>query len=152
MKTVFLYGVFLFFSINSFGLDLEYIRTNYEQAVSDKKLCENMITALEKTAPTNVHLAYLGALQTIWANHVINPFSKLSTFKKGKATIEKAVKNDSDNIEIRYVRLSIQQNCPAFLGYNKNIKEDKEFLKKNKETVTSVSLQNLINSLLNKIK
>jgi hypothetical protein len=152
MKSLFLCSVCLLFSIKSLGLDLEYIRNNYQQAVTDKKLCETMIAALEETASTNVHLAYLGALQTIWANHVFNPFSKLSTFKKGKATIEKAIKNDSENVEIRYVRLSIQQNCPSFLGYNKNIKEDKEFLKKNKETVTSVDLTKMINSLLNKEK
>ena len=151
MKKVFFYTVLLFFSIKSFAfaLDLEYIRNNYEKAASDKKLCKEMIVELEKSTPTAVHLAYLGGLQTIWAKHTRNPFSKWSTFKKGKATIEKAVKSDADNIEIRYVRLSIQQNCPVFLGYTKDIKDDEEFLKKYKESGIPVRLQNLIKALLN---
>jgi hypothetical protein len=150
MKTVFLYSICLLFSIKSFGLDLEYIRNHYEQAVSDKKLCENMIAALEEKAPTAVHLLYLGGLQTIWANHVSNPFSKLNTFKKGKASIEQAVKADSDNAEIRLIRLSVQKNCPAFLNYNKNINEDEQFLIKHKDEINSLPLIKLLNTVLKK--
>lgn len=150
MKTVFLYSICLLFFINSFALDLEYIRNNYGQAVSDKKLCEKMIAALEETAPTTVHLAYLGGLQTIWANHVSNPFSKLSTFKKGKTTIEQAVKKDNTNAEIRLIRLSVQKNCPAFLGYNRNINEDQQFITKHKDEINSLPLIKLLESVLKK--
>ncbi|MBF4471108.1 hypothetical protein [Flavobacterium sp. HJJ] len=150
MKTIMLYSVFLIFAINSFAfsMDLDYIRNHYGLAASDKKICREMITELEKTPLTSVHLAYLGALQTIWANHVVNPFSKLSTFSKGKAAIVDAVKKDSNNFEIRLVRLSVQKNCPAFLGYNKNIQEDEEFLKKNKEQINSTAVLNLLDSVL----
>jgi hypothetical protein len=152
MKTVFCYSICLIFSVNCFGssLDLDYIRNHYEQVLSDKKLCEDMINELEKVTPTTVELAYLGGLQTIWANHVSNPFSKLRTFNKGKATIEKAVRSDSNNVEIRLIRLSIQKNCPAFLGYTKNIKEDEEFVRINKEQISSLPLLKLLNTVLNK--
>jgi hypothetical protein len=150
MKTVFLYSICLLCSINSFALDLEYIRNNYGKAVSDKRLCENMINTFEEKAPTTVHLAYLGGLQTIWANHVSNPFSKLSTFKKGKATIEQAVKKDINSAEIRLIRLSVQKNCPAFLGYNKNINEDEQFLMKHRDEINSLPLIKLLESVLKK--
>lgn len=152
MKILLLFSICLLFSVKSFGfsMDLEYIRKHYEQAASDKELCQEMINDLSKIAPTSVHLVYLGALQTIWANHVIDPFSKLSTFKKGKATIEQAVKIDRDNVEIRFVRLSVQKNCPSFLGYNNNIKEDELFVKEHKEEVSSLSLMKLINTVLKK--
>lgn len=151
MKRIFLYCVLLIFSVKSFGLpmDLNYIRNHYIQAASDKKLCLEMINKLEMEPSTHVHLAYLGALQTIRANHVINPFTKLSTFNKGKTTIAKAVVSDSNNIEIRLIRLSVQKNCPAFLGYNKNINEDEEFLKKYREQVNSLSLLKLLDTVLN---
>lgn len=131
-------------------MDLEYIRNHYQQAVSDKKMCEAMITELEKISKNSVHLAYLGGLQSIWANHVGNPFSKLSTFKRGKTNIEKAVNSDSDNVEIRLIRLSVQKNCPAFLGYSKNIKEDEQFIINHKEEINSSGLIQLYDSVLKK--
>lgn len=152
MRTAVLYSFFLIFTVKSFGfsMDLDYIRNHYEQATSYKKVCKEIISGLEKSAPTSVHLAYLGALQTIWANHVVNPFSKLSTFNKGKATIAKAIMMDSNNVEIRLIRLSVQKNCPAFLGYNKNIREDEEFLKRNREQINSTAVLKLLDSVLNK--
>lgn len=131
-------------------MDLEYIRNHYQQAVSNKKMCEAMIKELEKAPKNSVHLAYLGGLQSIWANHVGNPFSKLSTFKKGKTNIEKAVNNENDNVEIRLIRLSVQKNCPAFLGYSRNIKEDEQFIIKHKEQINSSSLIQLYDSVLKK--
>lgn len=151
MKGIILYFVFFIFTIKSFGMpvDLDYIRNHYVQAASDKKLCLEMINELEKELSTNVHLVYLGALQTIRANHVVNPFSKLRTFNKGKATIAQAVALDSNNIEIRLIRLSVQKKCPAFLGYNKNIKDDEEFLKKHKGQINSLPLMKLLDTVLN---
>lgn len=152
MKSVLLYGFFCFFSIQSFSysMNLDYIRNNYELAVSDKQLCKNMIDELSKLTLTSIELAYFGALQTIWTNHISNPFTKLTTFKKGKSRIEAAVRIDSDNIEIRFIRLSIQKNCPSFLGYNNNIKEDQKFLQDHKGEINSLSLMKLVNTVLKK--
>lgn len=93
-------------------------------------------------------MAYLGALETIWAKYVGNPFSKLSTFNKGKEKLEKAVKNAPDNLEIRYLRLSVQKNAPSILGYDKAIKTDAEFLRKNIGRVELAALRNRIEQLL----
>lgn len=69
MRTAFLFSMGLFMTINSFGFSpsLDFIRKNYEEAVSDKEVREKLIEKLELFAPTAVHLAYLGAFQTIWA-------------------------------------------------------------------------------------
>ena len=152
MKALFFFSICLAFSIKSIGLsiDLDYIRNHYQQAISDEKMCEEMINKLEKVKDNSVYLAYLGSFQTIWANHVTSPFSKLSTFKKGKENIEKAVDSDRNNIEIRLIRLSVQKNCPAFLGYSKNIKEDEQFIDKHKEEVDSQSLKKFLDTVLNK--
>ncbi|MCO4292618.1 hypothetical protein NF867_07080 [Solitalea sp. MAHUQ-68] len=131
-------------------IDLDYIRNNYEKSVSEKKTCEIMIKALEQSTLNNVQLAYLGALQTIWANHTINPLTKLSTFKKGKTNIDKAIKNENDNIEIHFIRLSVQKNCPNFLGYNKNILEDERYLREHIENVQSEHVKMMINNILKK--
>lgn len=129
--------------------DLNEVRASYSKAVLDKKLCKKMIEELELSKEKSViALAYLGAYQTIWANHVFNPLSKLATFKKGKNNIESAISKEPENVEIRYIRFSVQKNAPSFLGYNSHLKEDRDFLVKNKKNINSDLLQKNIETLL----
>lgn len=134
--------------LSAFGLELDYLRSNYDKAVTDKELCSQMIEELTKTPPTPLYIAYLGGLQTIWANHVFSPFSKLSTFNQGKKNIERAVAAEPDNAEIRYVRLSIQKNAPSFLGYHSMIGTDEAFLKTHRKKIASEAMQRKIDKLL----
>ncbi|MEN2436649.1 hypothetical protein AAH994_14625 [Weeksellaceae bacterium A-14] len=128
---------------------LEEARNGYSKAVSDKKLCKEMMQKLDHSSITSVlNFAYLGAFESIWAHHSINPVTKLSTFKAGKNKIEKAIKKEPRNAEIRYIRLSIQKKSPSFLGYKSNINEDMDFLKKNRSQITSKTVLNNIDLLL----
>lgn len=129
--------------------DLEYVRKQYAKAATDKNVCETMIALLSKNTESNVYLAYLGGYQTIWAKHTHGALSKLNTFNKGKRNIEQAVKDNPNNGEIRMIRLSVQKNCPSFLGYNDNILQDRHFLEKYKNTVSSIVLLRMMNGLLN---
>ncbi len=130
--------------------NLEEVRTQYSQVIGNKELCENLMTELEKNKEASVlHLGYLGSLQTIWANHTFNPMNKLKTFNKGKQNIEKAIQKDPHNVELRFIRLSIQKNIPSFLGYKNNIETDKTFILKNMKSVESKVLHKNIQSLLN---
>lgn len=54
--------------------------------------------------------------------------SKISRFKEGAKLLEATLKSDPSNIEIRMIRLSIQEDVPGITGYKKNIKEDKKFI------------------------
>ena len=54
--------------------------------------------------------------------------SKISRFKEGAKLLEATLKSDPNNIEIRMIRLSIQEDVPGITGYKKNIKEDKKFI------------------------
>lgn len=138
----------LLVQFNVFAIELDYVRANYDKAVTDKKLCGQMIEDLKDAEQTPLFLAYLGALQTIWANHIFSPISKLNTFNQGKKNIEKAVSADKDNAEIRFIRLSVQKNAPSFLGYNSMIKTDEAFLKSHRTKITSELMQSKIDILL----
>lgn len=129
--------------------DMNEVRTNFNLAVQDKNICKKMMEKLEQyNEKSSVYLAYLGGYQTIWANHVFNPLSKLATFKKGKNNIELAISKEPENVEIRYIRFSVQKNAPSFLGYKNNLKEDRDFLVKNKKNINSDLLQKNIETLL----
>ena len=125
-------------------LDSDKIRLQYPKAVSDKEICKAMISELEKSEVKETELAYLGAFQAIWANHTINPISKLSSFKKGKKNIEKAIKQNPNQVEIRFIRLSIQYNIPKMLGYYSDIATDKDFVLKKFKNIENPNLKKLI--------
>ena len=138
----------LLVQFNVFAIELDYVRANYDKAVTDKKLCSQMIEDLKEAEQTPLFLAYLGALQTIWANHIFSPISKLNTFNKGKKNIEQAIKKEPKNVELRFIRLSVQKNAPSFLGYYSNIKEDMQFIKNNRSGIKSEILNKHIEPLL----
>jgi len=147
VKTLFLslcIGSLVCFGLYGQSIDLEYIRLNYEHATTDKELCRKMIEEMQRNKEHPVYLAYLGGLQSIWANHVGNPITKLKTFNKGKKNLEKAVPMDSENIEIRFIRWSVQKNAPRFLGYYQQIEEDKKFISDKKHKIQSESLKQLV--------
>ncbi|MCT1530497.1 hypothetical protein M3B46_05785 [Sphingobacterium daejeonense] len=146
MKMILILLFLISFNIN--GVDIDFVRTNYTASIKDKQLCSRMISELKKKNDRPINLGYLGGLQTIWANHVFNPINKLKTFKEGKNKIEKAIKLDPENVELRFIRLSIQKNAPSFLGYNSNINSDKEFIKSNQKTISSAIVRNNINQLI----
>lgn len=149
IKLIATLSLFFLTQTHLFGMDLEYVRANYDKAVTDKKLCLQLIEDLEKAEKSSLFLAYLGGLQTIWANHVFSPISKLNSFNQGKKNIEKAIASDKDNAEIRFIRLSVQKNAPSFLGYNSMIKTDEAFLRTHRTKITSQVVQNKIDKLLN---
>lgn len=147
----FIVFIFLFFSLQAKAqtnlTQLNLVRENYSKAVTDKTLCADMIKELETIKNEPIFLGYLGGLQIIWAKHVINPFRKLKTFKKGKTNLEKAIFIEPYNAELRLIRITIQKNTPQFLNYNANTIEDEIFIKKNRKTIKSPILQNHIETI-----
>jgi tRNA G37 N-methylase Trm5 len=52
------------------------------------------------------------------------PTEQLNLFNQGKEQLEKCVKSDLWNTEIRFIRLTLQCQSPWFLGYHDEIEED----------------------------
>jgi len=131
------------------GQDLDRLRSQYINAASDKSVCEELMESLRSQPhKTSTQWAYLGALESIWAKYVFNPISKLNTFQKGKAKIENSIAKEPNNVEIRFLRLSIQKNIPFFLGYSQHIEEDESFLKNNLSGISSELLKTMVENIL----
>lgn len=126
--------------------DLNKIRLQYPNAVENSELVSQMDEMFAATGSESegVLLAYKGAISTLKAKFAKQKDEKKEFFKTGVALIEAALKSDPDNIEIRYIRLSVQQNSPRFLGYHRNIEEDKAFVLNNYETISLKDLRNVI--------
>ena len=74
-----------------------------------------------------VLMAYKGAAISTTANCKKMPYAKWNTFNEGKALIEKAVAYAPNDIEVRFLRFTVQSNIPGFLNYN-HLVEDKRFI------------------------
>ncbi|MDP2235777.1 MAG: hypothetical protein Q8J88_05015 [Bacteroidales bacterium] len=93
--------------------------------------------AAEEIMKSPVLTAYKGVARASSADAAFNPATKLSRFNEGKNLIEKALKLNPTDPEIRLLRLSVQVGAPIFLNYRANIEEDRnlviESLSKNRD-------------------
>lgn len=83
------------------------------------------------TQSENLLVVYRGASLTLNAKYAKSVVDKVSLFKEGVKFIEQAVKKDSANIEIRFVRFTVQENAPYIVRYKKNLQSDKSFILSN---------------------
>ena len=72
--------------------------------------------------------AYKGVSMTLLARYKKEVSEKSKTFKEGAKMVEFAVASEPNNIEIRLIRLSIQEKAPKILKYSTNKKDDKNFI------------------------
>lgn len=104
--------------------ELFLIINNSEAAVSRLK----SLALQSKETRASLKSAYYAAAEMATAKYLLNPAAKLKTFKSGKKLLDLCITNDGMNVELRYIRFAIQTNVPSFLGYNKNVADDKLFL------------------------
>lgn len=110
--------------------DIAVIRGLYNQAAISKtdalQLRRIMMHVDSNSAP--VLYCYKGADEMIEAKYALNPFVKWEMFNQGKNHITVAISRDTTDLEMRFLRFSIQYNLPGFLGYREDIERDKRFL------------------------
>lgn len=109
--------------------DLPSIRTNFEKAEQSKANTENLYNSLKDYNKSNhTIMAYKGASAALQARYVTDAKKKKALFIAGVKELEAAVKSAPENIEIRLIRLIIQENSPKILKYKMNLKEDKQMI------------------------
>ena len=106
------------------------------------KFEELLDSVKENAAP--VLLCYKGAAEMLKARNTLNPLTKFSYFKRGKALIEAGVARDSSCLESHFIRFSIQRNLPGFLGYNQNVGRDSLLVASGLEYLKDLELKNKI--------
>jgi hypothetical protein len=122
------------------------IRILYQQAAVEENACKKLIATLDPMdVETNPLLfGYKGSATMMMAQHVSNPFNKLSYFHKGKNMLDNAIDVDHKNMELRFLRFAAQTNAPAMLGYRGEIEEDKMLILNALSDSDDLSLKKLI--------
>lgn len=91
---------------------------------------------------------YWGVCFMLKANHVWNPYSKLSYFNKGKDMLNEAIVKAPAQVELRFLRFCVQTNVPAFLGYKTDIPADKALILKKYSSLEDEDLKTRIKNYL----
>lgn len=128
MKLMF---VFLLSIFSLFQSDLEALRDSYAIANQSKENAKNFIDiADKKTSSDPVISGYKAAAKVLEAK-VTTDGKRKALVKSGATSLESLIKSNPNNTELRLIRLTVQENIPKIVGYNKNLKEDKEFILSN---------------------
>lgn len=105
--------------------ELFYTDFNFER-------CEQFfdkIVALKSEVATII--AYEASAEALMAKHTWNPIAKFNYLNNAQKRLETAIALENDNLEIRFLRLYIEQSIPSYLGRSKNIDEDKKMIIRN---------------------
>jgi hypothetical protein len=107
--------------------DLKQLRKKLILAIDNGQTTDSLYKILDKEPKkTALTIAYLGALDALKAKHSWNPYSKIKYLNVSEKLMQQAVAEEPHNIEILFMRFSIQHNVPGFLGYGKNLVRDRE--------------------------
>jgi len=145
--------LFLFFISVIFltsSLNISEVRNNYKEAVTSKNKVNSFNESLKNvTKKDDLRLvAYKGAAIALTARYLKGAKQKSTTFKDGVDWVEFAIEKKPLDLEVRFVRLSIQQNTPKFLGYNKDIEGDKKYILTNFKTIRSKEFKEYLKSYI----
>jgi len=103
------------------------IRKQLLEALDRRSLTDSLYNTLSaEPNKSPLFICYLGVVQALKAKHAWNPYYKVKYLNDSEKTLQQAINHEPDNIEIRFMRFSIEHNVPGFLGYNKHLVADRE--------------------------
>lgn len=142
-KGLIIVGVLCLFSTSGFSQlrNINDVRNKifYSEFNLDKSLqLISDIKSLNLTDP--IIKAYVGATEMLAAKYSWNPISKISFLKNGINKVNEAVSNDTENIEIRFLRFYIENSLPKYLGLSHDLSADKEIIIRHLENLADLNI------------
>ncbi|MCR4032703.1 MULTISPECIES: hypothetical protein [Flavobacterium] len=110
--------------------DLASIRKVYPDVAKSEANAKEFVAKLAGISHNDdkILVAYKAASILVDSKFEKKLGEKIERFKEGAKLLEATIKSDPSNIEMRMIRLSVQEDVPGITGYKKNIKEDKKFI------------------------
>ena len=134
--------------------DLETLRLAYKEAAHDDAKIESFYTLVNHiTKEDNTLLVgYKGAAIALAAKKEKTIKTKKEMFVEGTSYLEYAIDKTPENIELRFIRIGIQENTPKLLKYKDNIEEDKTFILNHFNAISSKNLKDHIGDYIKQSK
>ncbi len=110
--------------------NISQVRQQYREASTDaektKQLYQDLASVTKES--DDLLVAYKGAATTLMAKYAKTIKEKKAFFREGVDYLEYAVAKAPNNVEIRYLRLSVKENAPRITGYKKHMDKDKTYI------------------------
>lgn len=130
-------------SLTGYSSSLENLRKAFHNSVLNPKELPTFINAISNIQfPSPLEEAYIGASEALLAREGWNPIAKINHLSNFRDLLEQAINKDSNNLEIRFLRYSIEFNIPKLLRSEANMTEDKVVIMENIEKTTELSIDN----------
>ena len=136
MKSSYLFLFLLFLSFHSKAEsflpdEVKNIKSEVYRAIESSFVTDSLYRVLKSGGTKNpLIVGYIGTLEALKAKHSWNPYNKIRYVAMSQKTMKKAVEQDPNNLEIRFMRFSIQHYTPSFLGFSKDLEEDRKAIVK----------------------
>ena len=145
--------IIVMLSVNiSNGQNIEKIRRLYLQSSNNYAKLDSLNYSLSNYKQTNnLMSAYYGVNLILKSKYLKNPFKKIEYFEKGRKILEDAIIKEPDNIELIFLRYTVQKKTPSILMYKKDIEEDYQFIKSELDSTKDQRLKKYISQTLQKL-
>jgi|TARA_B110000914_G_scaffold74255_1_gene65259 hypothetical protein len=145
--------IIVMLSVNiSNGQNIEKIRRLYLQSSNNYSKLDSLNYSLSNYKKTNnLMSAYYGVNLILKSKYLKNPFKKIEYFEKGREILENAIIKEPDNIELIFLRYTVQKKTPSILMYKKDIEEDYQFIKSELDSTKDQRLKKYISQTLQKL-
>ena len=97
-----------------------------EDSNSSATLFDKLSSVNNNSAP--ILQGYKGMSYLLEAKHTYNVYKKYTYFSKGAEILDIAITKGPNNRELRFLRYSVQNNAPQFLGYYEEMVNDKKII------------------------
>jgi len=109
--------------------EFKNIKIAVHRAIESSAVTDSLYLALKSgSTDSPLIVAYMGTLEALKAKHSWNPYNKIKFVSLSQKTMRKAVERDPNNLEIRFMRFTIQHYTPSFLGFSKDLDEDRKVI------------------------
>ncbi|WP_421941327.1 hypothetical protein [Pedobacter sp.] len=109
------------------GKEITVLKSDMVKAVENSRLTDSLFSRLDRLPnKTALITGYLGTLEALKAKHAWNPYNKIKYVSRSLKTMKKAIAMDKENMEIRFMRFSIEHFTPSFLGFSKDLDVDRK--------------------------
>lgn len=129
MFSKFILGVIALLALSAFTApgNIALLRDEYLKAESNSNAAENLMKLTEGKTDA-LSKAYRGSAWAFKAKHHFNPVKKLEYVKTGLLILNQAVNIDDKDVEVRFVRFSVEEHIPSMVSFTSHLKEDKKFI------------------------
>ncbi|MCC5944135.1 MAG: hypothetical protein JJT94_04320 [Bernardetiaceae bacterium] len=109
--------------------NLPELRRFYFEASESEQATEHLGKILSETTDTKgLAKAYRAAYEALLAKHSLDPFFQFSQLQKANNLFFEAVREDSNCVELRFLRFSVQHRTPEFLGMSLQLTADRKHI------------------------